>query len=256
MDNKVLYAELTPQEFRERIAAAPIAYLPLGTLEWHGEHMPLGADAIQPFEFFQILAQHAGGVVLPPLFLGPDRMRVEPDGSELYGMDILGDNYPPEKAYPEGQRDGSCYWIPDELYLQLLNALLKQVARNGFKIVLAVGHGPSTGIFNAHLAEFQEKFGLKCLIAWGDEDWGKSNCLQFQTGHGGMNETSIVMAVHPELVQMERLGNDSARYPVAISDDPRGTASSEHGRKIIEYQLGRLGQILRNALEELPRSPA
>ncbi|MHC4805537.1 MAG: PhoPQ-activated pathogenicity-related family protein, partial [Planctomycetota bacterium] len=32
---KVLYAELTPQEFRDRIAAAPIAYLPLGTLEWH-----------------------------------------------------------------------------------------------------------------------------------------------------------------------------------------------------------------------------
>jgi len=40
----VFYSELTPQEFRERLAQAPIAYLPLGTLEWHGEHLPLGAD--------------------------------------------------------------------------------------------------------------------------------------------------------------------------------------------------------------------
>ncbi|MHC4207660.1 MAG: hypothetical protein ACYSTT_23645, partial [Planctomycetota bacterium] len=31
---KVLYAELTPQEFRDRLATTPIAYLPLGTLEW------------------------------------------------------------------------------------------------------------------------------------------------------------------------------------------------------------------------------
>ena len=30
---KVLYAEFTPHEFRDRLAAAPIAYLPLGTLE-------------------------------------------------------------------------------------------------------------------------------------------------------------------------------------------------------------------------------
>jgi len=37
-DEKVLCAELKPQECRERIADAPIAYLPLGTLEWHGEY--------------------------------------------------------------------------------------------------------------------------------------------------------------------------------------------------------------------------
>lgn len=44
---KVKYVELLPHEFRHRLAAKPIAYLPLGTLEWHGEHLPLGSDAIQ-----------------------------------------------------------------------------------------------------------------------------------------------------------------------------------------------------------------
>ena len=71
---KVLYQELTPSEFLERLNHAPVAYLPLGTLEFHGDHLPLGSDAIQPLAFFCELAAEIGGIVLPPLFLGPDRM--------------------------------------------------------------------------------------------------------------------------------------------------------------------------------------
>ena len=44
---KIRYSDLLPGEFRERLAAKPGAYLPLGTLAWHGEHLPLGSDAIQ-----------------------------------------------------------------------------------------------------------------------------------------------------------------------------------------------------------------
>ena len=35
---KVLYEELFPDEFAERIKKMPVAFLPLGTLEWHGPH--------------------------------------------------------------------------------------------------------------------------------------------------------------------------------------------------------------------------
>ena len=41
---KVLYEELLPEEFVQRMLEMPVAYLPLGTLEWHGPHMPLEAD--------------------------------------------------------------------------------------------------------------------------------------------------------------------------------------------------------------------
>jgi hypothetical protein len=83
---KVLYEELTPPEFRQRMTDVPVAYLPLGTLEFHGEHMPLGSDGIQPFEFFKEVAAEIGGIVLPALFLGPDKMEVN-DGLEFYGKD-------------------------------------------------------------------------------------------------------------------------------------------------------------------------
>lgn len=66
---KVLYEELFPDEFAERIKKMPVAFLPLGTLEWHGPHMPLGADGIQSKELFIELAGKMGGVVLPMLFV-------------------------------------------------------------------------------------------------------------------------------------------------------------------------------------------
>ena len=69
MSGNVNYEELTPAEFRVRLADAPIAYLPLGTLEWHGEHLPLGSDGIQSTGFFSELAHKVGGVVLQAVFM-------------------------------------------------------------------------------------------------------------------------------------------------------------------------------------------
>ena len=57
---KVLYEELQPSEFVERINAFPVAYLPLGTLEWHGLHLPLGADGLQSKGVFERIAYEIG----------------------------------------------------------------------------------------------------------------------------------------------------------------------------------------------------
>ena len=89
MEESCLYEELTPRKLRKRLHQAPIAYLPLGTLEWHGEHLPLGSDGLQSRGFFERLAAKAGGVVLPMLFVGPDK-RILHDGAEFFGMDIYG----------------------------------------------------------------------------------------------------------------------------------------------------------------------
>jgi len=137
----VLYEELTPKDFRIRIAEAPIAYLPLGTIEWHGEHLPLGADGLQSKKFMEILAGEVGGIVLPMYFLGPDISKVV-DGKELYGMDT---HRAKEHGRPEQQLDGSAYWISDSLFFAMVEATIVQLKRAGFKIIVYHGHGPSTG---------------------------------------------------------------------------------------------------------------
>lgn len=243
MTKKVLYSELTPKEFRERIAQAPIAYLPLGTLEWHGEHLPLGADGLQSQGFFVELAKEVGGIVLPMLFLGPDRKEVV-DGKDYYGMDIYGFR----GASPQ-QLDGSAYRIEDSLFRKLIEAILHLLKRAGFKIVVAHGHGPSTSGFRSLGEELSEKLGLKLFVVWREDE---SDGLGIQTDHAAANETSLVMALRPELVQMQNLPKDLDVWPVAVSGkDPRVYASAELGKKAIAMQVERMAGILRKALEKI-----
>jgi creatinine amidohydrolase len=249
MVEKVLYAELTPKEFRARLKAAPIGYLPLGTLEWHGEHLPIGADGIQSQGFFERLAREAGGIVLPMLFLGPDRMRREGD-QELYGMDFCTQKVGHQPGCPHAQLPGSAYWVPEETFRAILEAVLKQLRRAGFRIVVAHGHGPSTNFFRDHAGEWRQKFGLRCFVCWGGNE--EEPDLGIQVDHAAANETSLVMALRPELVQMENLPADPNQWPLAVSGrDPRKHASPELGRRAIERNVARMAVILREALSQL-----
>lgn len=245
---EVLYEELTPRVFSARLSQAPIAYLPLGTLEWHGPHLPLGSDGLQSRGFFERLAREVGGVVMPMLFVGPDR-RLEKGGHEFYGMDLGLPDLPNGRPYQTQQHPGSAYWVDDGLFAALIDAVLKQLARTGFKIVVAHGHGPSTVYFKAHIAEFQEKYGLLCFDCWGDQD---GDDLGLQVDHAGANETSVMMALRPTLVQMENLPRDLNEWPVGVSGrDPRSRASAELGRKALDTQQKRMVQILKAALRKV-----
>lgn len=224
---KVLYEELRPEEFIGRINECPIAYLPMGTLEWHGLHLPLGADGIQSRDFFSRLAEQVGGVVLPALFLGPDK-NIRTDGKDYYGMDVLSF----EEGHPQ-QLEGSAYWVGDELFLKMLEAVLANLKRAGFKIVLAHGHGPSTTLFSENIPYFKEKFGLKLFNLW---NLGDSGDYGMQTDHAAFNESSLVMALRPELADLGRISKEVC--PVGVwGTDPRMKASKTTGDEIINRNL-------------------
>lgn len=239
----VRYALMTPRAFRARITEAPIAYLPLGTLEWHGEHLPLGSDGLQAQGFFEALARAAGGVVLPMLFLAPD-MKFEVDGGVYYGMDFFG--FPDNEAH---QLDGSAYWVPDDFFAALLEHCLAQLSRAGFKLVVAHGHAPSTQAVYAHRAAWETRFGLRIFACWRDEE---SDGLGIQTDHAAANETSLMMALHPDLVHMEYLDPAPEATPRAIDgEDPRLHASAERGAEAIRMNVARMAALLREALGTL-----
>ncbi len=68
MKKKVRYEELLPHEMEEIMKDKPIAYLPFGTLEWHGLHLALGNDAVKACELCLLMAEKAGGVVVPATY--------------------------------------------------------------------------------------------------------------------------------------------------------------------------------------------
>lgn len=257
----VEYALLTPGDFRTRLAEAPIAYLPLGTLEWHGEHLPLGSDGLQSFSFMKDLARETGGIVLPMLFLGPDMMKTAGE-KDLYGMDYWLSQEEGKMHMGEQQLDGSAYWVPDELFHQIVEHSIKQLSRAGFKIIVAHGHGPSTRHVIQHWEEWEQMYGVQIYTCWswnirGENDVEASEIsgregLGIMTDHAASNETSLMMYYYPELVRMEHLPSDTAQWPLAVAGkDPRLYASAELGYKAVEFQKERMTRLLKQALDSL-----
>lgn len=220
-NEKVRYAELLPHEFRKRLRERPIAYLPLGTLEWHGEHLPLGSDAIQSEELMMECARQFGGMVMPPIHLGPDRAKPLEDGTMLIGMDYADSTTPPRAL------EGSCYWVPLGLHLQIVDAILAQLKRAGFRAVFADGHGPSRNSWVENLKERETRFGLQLFGVTPEirEQW------KSQMDHAARNETSLMMHYRPGGVDLSQLSSDRAVWPQGVAgEDPRD-ATAEYGKE-------------------------
>jgi hypothetical protein len=63
---------MTPDELEQVLAQAPVAFVPLGTYEHHGWHLPIGLDGIKAHGLCWRVAQRTGGTVptLPTFFYG------------------------------------------------------------------------------------------------------------------------------------------------------------------------------------------
>ena len=70
----VRYERLRPAQIVARRRVCPVAYLPIGTIEWHGEHNPVGLDTLKIHALLEKCAQEIGGLVFPPLYYGESRL--------------------------------------------------------------------------------------------------------------------------------------------------------------------------------------
>lgn len=61
---------LRPHQIRAHLAERSVIWLPLGTIEWHCEHLPVGLDALTAHGLCLRAAERRGGLVLPPLYFG------------------------------------------------------------------------------------------------------------------------------------------------------------------------------------------
>ncbi len=244
-NTSVFYENLRPAQFAQRISESPVAYLPLGTLEWHSYHLPLGTDGIQAQNILGRIAEHIGGIVLPMIFLGPDCHDTK-NGKDFYGMDILGF----EEGNPQ-QLAGSAYYVEDAFFASLLDNILSNLARAGFKIIVAHGHGPSTNFFSEQKEHFKEKFGLETFTLFDLGFQGKDGLM---TDHAATNETSLIMAMRPELADLSCLPKEE--IPTAVwGRDPRKYACAEEGNRLINLNLEHIEKQLKPLIVDAKTAP-
>ena len=59
---------MRPSQLEAAGRAFPVVYVPLGLIEWHGRHLPLGTDALKAHAILVKTAELFGGVVYPPVY--------------------------------------------------------------------------------------------------------------------------------------------------------------------------------------------
>jgi creatinine amidohydrolase len=129
----------------------------------------------------------------------------------------------------------------------LIEGILKQLSRQGFKILVAHGHGPSTHQIIKHSPQWEADFGMKIFHLWGSEN---DEWQDFMFDHAAMLETSVIMKYRPDLVHMENLPANPENWPVGVrGHDPRIYASAQKGDEIVQIQKKRIVSLLKAALK-------
>jgi creatinine amidohydrolase/Fe(II)-dependent formamide hydrolase-like protein len=164
---EVRFDRMVPSQIVARRDACSVAWLPVGSLEWHGPHMPFGTDTFTVAHLSEVAAQRLGGAAFPPVYYGDVRChlqecRVEWRKSYAREMDVPAAY---AAAFPLEDADGSpgdgCPTRPDDgpvpddplpfdlkgqqrAFARLLAHVLLQVHLYGFRsIVILPGHGPN-----------------------------------------------------------------------------------------------------------------
>jgi len=121
MQETVMYDQLLPAEFEHRMSQCPLVYIPIGSLEWHGQHLPLGTDTIKIQAICEEAARIGGGIVFPEVYF------------EIPWMVEYGSAY---------KFNGNVPFDP-RLIGKLLNAILNRLEAVGFlAAVFITGHTP------------------------------------------------------------------------------------------------------------------
>lgn len=208
METRWLY--VTSEEFAKlRDASKEVCVIPMGCVEKHGLHLPLGTDIMRAKTLAYEASQLETFCVFPDFTFG--------DKAEGYPM-------------PDGT-----ITLPLETEMLLLEQLCDQIARNGFKkIAIYSCHGGNRGWLRVFLRKMENKLhnyvvvlaeypnsaphglaeaimekGAEAFPELNEEDIAllmKYHEAGMKCGHACFNETAHIMGAYPETVHLDRLG--------------------------------------------------
>lgn len=230
------------EECQEYLARDDRVILPIGATEAHGRHLGLGTDYVFAEAIARATGERTGVMVAPAL---------------AYGMSLDHMKFP-----------GTLSLTPATLTF-VLQDLFRSLYRHGFRRVLVVnGHGGNNAaLLSAVQVVSDELDGLrvKSVEWWTEPAISKmvDEAAGTQRGtHSSTHETSFLMAVKPDAVQMERAAKRDApvepsreiagaqgfaqRYPDAVMGLDPSMATPELGQRIFQKAIAICMQELEN----------
>jgi len=241
---KVFIDEMTREEFRSMMQSVKVAVIPTGSTEQHGPHLPLNTDTASIVYIVRKAAEalYPMVIVAPPVSVGFS---------------------PHHLCYP-----GSLT-LRYETFMNILFDLCESLKHHGVgKVAIVNGHkgNESPGYLAAR--KIRDELNLKVAFVsyWNlipEEIVKKLMETGSFPGHAGEFETSLVLAMRPELIS--NVIPKAAKSPWVLrglicnmdeitgegyTDDP-SLASAEKGKKMMEAAINSLISLLKDFIEKV-----
>jgi len=238
--------ELTASDWPRALErSARTCILPIGILEKHGPHAPIGSDLIQVREWAARATKKEYAVVFPDYFYG---------------------------QINEAKHEPVAFALPETVVWELLESTCDEIARNGFdKIILVNVHGGNPEFLRYFIQTRLEKRHdyavyyfqpeMDSTYKAGYARLHKSNPAT--DGHAGERETSVLLYMRPDLVKMDSAttesGADQKRWSVPgvytaiwwYGSYPNhyagegAKATRELGKFVTDYMVGSLEKAIK-----------
>lgn len=188
-------ASATWKECEEFLQKVKVAIVPVGSAEEHGLHLPLNTDTITAYEIALLAAQKKNALVLPPITYGVCRSTSEFPGTITLSFDTM---------------------------RGIVRDILEELVDQGVKkIILLCGHWGSshlTALKEASRMIKQREKEVEILIVplgslLDDEAKSVLEAEKEEAGHAGEFETSLMLALKPNLVKMKNAKGEHPKFP-------------------------------------------
>ncbi len=181
MSKKVLLQEFTRSAFEEYLMKEhnPVAIIPLGSVEQHGPHLPLGTDTYTALGIAVKIAEQTNSIVVQPCWPG-------------YSPHHMG--FPGTITFRE------------ETLFNIIVDTVDSLSKHGIKKILVInGHGGNQEILAHAARQAGRRTGAVVLVPPGSMGGDPQGLMEKLDIHAGPGETAVALSLFPELVEMHRV---------------------------------------------------
>jgi len=230
-----ILSELDAKKLQGLVTTETVAVLIFGACENHGDHLPYGCDFIMPYELAKRVATKNRNILIcPPI----------PYGMSSHHKDFF-----------------MTISLEPDTVVNLVRDILQSVIRNNIRRILIInGHDGNIApieLASRTIKECNPHVVISCLESW----WtlvGQIDKKLFDVwgglGHGGEGETSAMLALRPDLVDMNLAPKEVVpRLPDNIRiywkfDELTETGATGAPRKATPEKGQKIMEILENVL--------
>ncbi|MBN1560889.1 creatininase family protein [candidate division KSB1 bacterium] len=245
------WIKISATELAKMSEKGAICIVPMGCLEKHSDHLPLGTDSLLAYKLACLAAEKETAIVFPPQHYMMVASAAAQPGAIVFDA---------------------------KLTIAIIEHLFDEIARNGFKkIILYNFHGGNRNIagllLQNHLARQPRDYALYLpKFDWEVEDVIATYCQSRFGGHADEWETSLMLHLYPEMVDMKKVpardvGKPTKRLKILreqgiktavdfYADFPTHYAgeaeyaSAQIGKRAVDKIVDRLAEVIRTVARD------